>query len=26
MDGMRQVLPDRPVEDLQSGDEIFQTL
>jgi len=23
MNGMRQVLPDRPVEDLQSGDEIF---
>jgi len=26
MRGMRQVLPDRPVEDLQSGDEIFHTL
>ena len=26
MNGMRQVLPDRPVEDLQSGDEIFHTL
>jgi hypothetical protein len=26
MEGMRQVLPDRPVEDLQSGDEIFHTL
>ena len=26
MNGMRQVLPDRPIEDLQSGDEIFHTL
>jgi hypothetical protein len=26
MNGMRQVLPDRPVEDLQSNDEIFHTL
>lgn len=26
MNGMRQVLPDYPVEDLQSGDEIFHTL
>jgi Domain of unknown function (DUF4159) len=26
MNGMRQVLPDRSVEDLQSGDEIFHTL
>jgi len=26
MRGMRQVLPDSPVEDLQSGDEIFHTL
>jgi len=26
MNSMRQVLPDRPVEDLQSGDEIFHTL
>lgn len=26
MNGMRQVLPDRPVEDLESGDEIFHTL
>ena len=26
MNGMRQVLPDRPVEDLQSSDEIFHTL
>jgi hypothetical protein len=26
MSGMRQVLPDRPVEDLQSGDEIFHVL
>ena len=26
MNGMRQVLPDRPVEDLASGDEIFHTL
>ena len=26
MNGMRQVLPDRTVEDLQSGDEIFHTL
>ncbi len=26
MNGMRQVLPDRPVENLQSGDEIFHTL
>ena len=26
MNGMQQVLPDRPVEDLQSGDEIFHTL
>jgi hypothetical protein len=26
MNGIRQVLPDRPVEDLQSGDEIFHTL
>lgn len=26
MTGMRQVLPDRPVEDLQSGDEIFHVL
>jgi len=26
MTGMQQVLPDRPVEDLQSGDEIFHTL
>ena len=26
MNGMRQVFPDRPVEDLQSGDEIFHTL
>ena len=25
MTGMRQVLPDRPIEDLQSGDEIFHT-
>jgi hypothetical protein len=26
MNGMRQVLPNRPVEDLQSSDEIFHTL
>ena len=26
MNGMRQVLPNYPVEDLQSGDEIFHTL
>ncbi|HEY0264670.1 MAG TPA: DUF4159 domain-containing protein [Granulicella sp.] len=26
MNGMRQVLPDRPVEDLQNGDEIFHVL
>lgn len=26
MNGMRQVLPDRPIEDLESGDEIFHTL
>ena len=26
MNGMRQVLPNRPVEDLASGDEIFHTL
>lgn len=26
MDGMREVLPNRSVEDLQSGDEIFHTL
>lgn len=26
MNGMREVLPDRPVEDLQSSDEIFHTL
>jgi hypothetical protein len=26
MNGMRQILPNRPVEDLQSGDEIFHTL
>ena len=26
MNGMREVLPNRPVEDLQSGDEIFHTL
>ena len=26
MNGMRQVLPDRPIEDLQSSDEIFHTL
>jgi hypothetical protein len=26
MQGMRQVLPDRPVEDLQNGDEIFHVL
>ena len=26
MNGMRQVLPDRPVENLQSADEIFHTL
>jgi hypothetical protein len=26
MNGMRQVLPDRPVEDLQGRDEIFHTL
>lgn len=26
MNGMRQVLPNRPVEDLQSNDEIFHTL
>lgn len=26
MNGMRQVLPEQPVEDLQSGDEIFHTL
>jgi hypothetical protein len=26
MRGMRQVLPDRPIEDLQSGDEIFHVL
>jgi hypothetical protein len=26
MNGMRQVLPDRPVEDLASGDEIFHVL
>jgi len=26
MTGMRQVLPDRPVEELQSNDEIFHTL
>jgi hypothetical protein len=26
MNGMRQVLPDRTVEDLQSGDEIFHSL
>jgi hypothetical protein len=26
MNGMRQVLPDRPVEDLASNDEIFHTL
>jgi hypothetical protein len=26
MNGMRQVLPDRPVEELESNDEIFHTL
>jgi hypothetical protein len=26
MNGMRQVLPNRPIEDLQSSDEIFHTL
>ena len=26
MNGLRQVLPDRPIEDLASGDEIFHTL
>ena len=26
MSGLRQVLPDRPIEDLASGDEIFHTL
>ena len=26
MGGLRQVLPDRPIEDLASGDEIFHTL
>ena len=26
MNGMREVLPDRPIEDLQSSDEIFHTL
>jgi hypothetical protein len=26
LEGMRQVLPDRPIEDLQGGDEIFHVL